>query len=145
MKSEPEVYAIDDLARDRTTAWEGVRNPKARNNIRAMQVGDEVLFYHSNANPSGVAGLARVSREAYPDPSQFDKKSHYYDAKSSREKPRWDLVDVSFVAKAERLVSLQEIKEDPALSEMELVRLARLSVQYVTPTEFARVKNKAGL
>ena len=145
MKSEPEVYSIDDLARDGSTAWEGVRNFKARNNMRAMAVGDEVLFYHSSADPSAVAGIARVSRVAYPDPSQFDPKSDYHDPKSDREKPRWDLVDVEFVAKAKKPVSLQEIREDGALADMELVRYGRLSVQSVTKAQFDRVKKKAGL
>jgi predicted RNA-binding protein with PUA-like domain len=145
MKSEPEVYSIDDLARDGSTAWTGVRNFKARNNMRAMSVGDEVLFYHSNADPSCVAGIARVSRTAYPDPTQFDRKSEYYDRQSDPEDPRWDLVDVSFVAKAKRPVSLAEIKADAALAEMELVRYGRLSVQSVTKDEFERVRKKAGL
>jgi predicted RNA-binding protein with PUA-like domain len=145
MKSEPEVYSIDDLARDGSTAWEGVRNFKARNNMRAMQVGDEVLFYHSNATPSAVAGIARVSRTAYPDPSQFDKKSEYFDAKSDRANPRWDLVDVAFVAKAKEPVSLADVRADPALAEMELVRYGRLSVQSVTKPEFDRIKKKAGM
>jgi len=145
MKSEPETYSIDDLARDGSTAWEGVRNFKARNNMRAMSVGDEVLFYHSSADPSCVAGIARVSRVAYPDPSQFDRKSDYYDAKSTAEKPRWDLVDIEFVAKAKTAVSLQSIREDGALADMELVRQGRLSVQSVTKPQFDRVKKKAGL
>lgn len=145
MKSEPETYSIDDLERDASTAWEGVRNFKARNNLKAMEVGDEVLFYHSNANPPGVAGIARVSRTAYPDPSQFDPKSDYHDPKSDPEKPKWVLVDVAFVAKAKTLVSLPEIKEDPELADMELVRYGRLSVQSVTKPEFDRVKKKAGI
>jgi predicted RNA-binding protein with PUA-like domain len=145
MKSEPEVYSIDDLKRDGSTAWNGVRNFKARNNMRAMSVGDEVFFYHSNADPSCVAGIARVSRTAYPDPTQFDKKSEYYDRKSDPEDPTWDLVDVSFVAKAKEPVSLADIKADAELSEMELVRYGRLSVQSVTKEEFDRVKKKAGL
>jgi predicted RNA-binding protein with PUA-like domain len=145
MKSEPETYSIDDLERDGSTAWEGVRNFKARNNLKAMQVGDEVLFYHSSANPPGVAGIARVSRTAYPDPSQFDRKSDYHDPKSDPEKPKWYLVDVEFVAKAKALVSLPSIREDAALADMELVRYGRLSVQSVTKPEFDRVKKKAGL
>jgi predicted RNA-binding protein with PUA-like domain len=145
MKSEPEVYSIDDLRRDGSTAWEGVRNFKARNNMRGMSVGDEVLFYHSNADPPAVAGIARVSRVAYPDPSQFDRKSDYYDPKSDPEKPKWDLVDVEFVAKAKQPVSLQEIRQDGALADMELVRYGRLSVQSVTKPQFDRVKKKAGL
>jgi predicted RNA-binding protein with PUA-like domain len=145
MKSEPEVYSIDDLARDGGTAWEGVRNFKARNNMRAMAIGDEVLFYHSSADPSCVAGIARVSRTAYPDPSQFDAKSDYFDSKSTRDRPRWDRVDVEFVAKAKTPVSLQDIREDGALSDMELVKYGRLSVQSVTKPQFDRVKKKAGL
>jgi predicted RNA-binding protein with PUA-like domain len=145
MKTEPETYSIDDLERDGSTAWEGVRNFKARNNLKEMEVGDEVLFYHSSANPPGVAGIARVSRPAYPDPSQFDRKSDYHDPKSDPEKPKWYLVDVEFVAKAKTLVSLPSIREDAALADMELVRYGRLSVQSVTKPEFDRVKKKAGL
>ena len=145
MKSEPETYSIDDLERDGSTAWEGVRNFKARNNLKAMEVGDEVLFYHSSANPPGVAGVARVRRTAYPDPSQFDRKSDYHDPKSDPESPKWYLVDVEFVAKAKTLVSLPEIKEDAELADMELVRYGRLSVQSVTKAEFDRVKKKAGI
>jgi len=145
MKSEPETYSIDDLRRDRRTHWDGVRNYKARNNMRAMKVGDEVLFYHSNASPPGVAGLARVCREAYADPAQFDRKSKYFDAKSKSEDPRWDMVDVEFVAKAEDVVGLPEIKAERALADMELVRYGRLSVQSVRKDEFDRVKRMAGL
>lgn len=145
MKSEPDVYSIDDLKRDGSTAWTGVRNFKARNNMRAMLVGDEVLYYHSNADPSCVAGVARVSRAAYPDPTQCDKQSEYFDRKSDPDDPTWDLVDVAFVAKAKESVSLADIKSDPDLAEMELVRYGRLSVQSVTKDEFDRVKKKAGL
>ena len=145
MKSEPDAYSIDDLRRDGSTHWDGVRNFKARNNMRAMKVGDEVLFYHSNANPPGVAGLARVCKEAYPDPAQFDEKSKYHDEKATREKPRWDMVDVEFVAKAKEVVGLPEIKAERALADMELVRYGRLSVQSVKKEEFDRVKRMAGL
>jgi predicted RNA-binding protein with PUA-like domain len=145
MKSEPDVYSIDDLARDGSTSWEGVRNFKARNNMRAMKVGDEVLFYHSSANPPGVAGVARVRREAYPDQHQFDRRSKYFDAKSDPDDPRWSMVDIEFVAKAEEVVGLPEIKADPALADMELVRYGRLSVQAARKDEFERVKKMAGL
>ncbi len=145
VKSEPGTYSIDDLARDGSTCWDGVRNYKARNNMRAMSVGDAVLFYHSNANPPGVVGLARVCRKAYPDPAQFDRKSKYFDAKSTREKPRWDMVDIEFVARAEHPVTLSDIKSEPSLAEMELVRYGRLSVQSVAKDEFERVKRMAGL
>ena len=145
MKSEPDVYSIDDLERDGSTHWEGVRNFKARNNMKAMAVGDEVLFYHSNAKPPGVAGIARVCREAYPDKFQFDKKSKYFDEKSDPDNPRWYLVNVEFVAKAKDVVGLPEIKADPALADMELIRYGRLSVQSVKKAEFDRVKRLAGL
>jgi predicted RNA-binding protein with PUA-like domain len=140
MKSEPDVYSIDDLARDGSTSWEGVRNYKARNNMRAMKAGDEVLFYHSNAKPPAVAGIARVCKEAYPDPFQFDRKSRYFDPRSDPDDPRWDLVDIEFVAKLDGPVALPDIKEDARLRDMELVRYSRLSVQSVTRAEFEQVK-----
>lgn len=145
MKSEPDVYSIDDLERDGSTCWEGVRNYKARNNMRDMKVGDEVLFYHSNANPPGVAGVARVCAEAYADHLAFDPASKYYDPKSDREEPRWFMVDVEFVSKADDMLSLTDIKGEPSLADMELVRYGRLSVQAVRPKEFAKVKKMAGL
>jgi predicted RNA-binding protein with PUA-like domain len=145
MKSEPDVFSIDDLARDGSTSWEGVRNYKARNNMKSMVVGDEVLYYHSNADPPGVAGIARVCRAAYPDPFQFDPQSKYFDAKAREDDPRWYMVDLEFVAKAEEPVGLPEIKADPALAEMELVRYGRLSVQSVRKAEFDRVKRMGGL
>ena len=148
MKSEPDVYSIEDLERDGSTCWEGVRNYKARNNMRAMEVGDEVLYYHSNAKPPGVAGVARVCKEAYPDHFAFDEKSKYHDPKSDPDDPRWFMVDIEFVAKVddpEAPLSLHEIKSDPALADMELVRYGRLSVQSVKKAEFERVKKLAGL
>ena len=99
MKSEPDVFSIDDLEREGSTLWDGIRNYRARNNMRAMKVGDEVLYYHSNAKPPGIVGVARVCREAYPDPTQFDRKSKYFDEKSDPDDPRWSLVDIEFVAK----------------------------------------------
>jgi len=140
MKSEPDVYSIDDLERDGSTHWEGVRNYKARNNMRAMKVGDGVLFYHSNANPPAVVGIARVCKEAYPDRFQFDEKSKYFDPRSDPGNPRWDLVDVEFVGKLDHPVTLGDIKEDSNLRDMELVRYGRLSVQSVTRQEFEYVK-----
>jgi predicted RNA-binding protein with PUA-like domain len=145
MNSEPEVFSIDDLEREGKTAWEGVRNYKARNNMQSMKIGDEVLYYHSNAKPPGVAGIARVCREAYPDHHALDKKSHYYDAKSDPEKPRWFMVDIEYVATAKTPVGLPDIKEDVALADMELVRYGRLSVQAVKADEFRRIKKLAGL
>ena len=145
VKSEPDVYSLDDLERDGSTPWDGVRNYKARNNLRAMKIGDEVLFYHSNANPPGVVGIAGVCREAYPDPSQFDAGSAYFDGKSDPSEPRWSLVDLAFIARFPRMVSLDDVRADAALAEMELSRYGRLSVQSVTKAEFDRVKKMGGL
>lgn len=145
MKSEPDVYSIDDLARDGSTSWEGVRNYQARNNMQAMEAGDLVLFYHSNANPPGVAGLARVSKQAYPDHFALDPKHKYHDPKSDPDAPRWFMVDIAFVAKAPRFLPLQDIKEDPKLADTELLRYGRLSVQSVKKREFDRIKKLLGL
>jgi predicted RNA-binding protein with PUA-like domain len=145
MKSEPDVYSIDDLERDGSTYWDGVRNYKARNNMRAMNVGDEVLYYHSNAKPPGVVGVARVCREPYPDPTQFEPRSKYFDEKSDPEDPRWSLVDVEFVARFPDMVSLDDIKGEAELADMELIRYGRLSVQSVTRAQFQRVKKMGGL
>lgn len=145
MKSEPDVYSIDDLARDRVSPWEGVRNYQARNFMRSMSVGDRVLFYHSNAKPPGVVGLAEIVREAYPDPFQFDPKSDYFDPKSKREDPRWSCVDVGIVEKFPRLVPLEELKAAPALEGMEVTRRgSRLSVQPVERAHFVEVLRMAG-
>jgi len=145
MKSEPDVYSIDDLERDGSTMWDGVRNYRARNNMRAMKVDDEVLYYHSNQNPPAIVGVARVIREAYPDPTQFDRKSKYHDEKSDPEDPRWSLVDIEFVAKLPHPVGLDEVKAEKALAGMELVRYGRLSVQSVRREEFVRVRRMGGL
>jgi predicted RNA-binding protein with PUA-like domain len=145
IKSEPGVYSIADLKRDKSTGWEGVRNYQARNHLANMRLGELAIFYHSSAEPPGAAGIAKVSREAYPDEAQFDPKSDYYDAKSDRSKPRWVRVDVSFVEAFKELVSLAALKADPALEGM-LVRKAgmRLSVQPVEPAHFAHVLRMAG-
>jgi predicted RNA-binding protein with PUA-like domain len=145
MKSEPEVYSIDDLERDGSTYWDGVRNYKARNNMRAMQVGDEVLYYHSNARPPGVVGVARVCKDPYPDPTQFDPRSRYFDEKSDPGDPRWSLVDVEFVARLPQMVSLDDIKAEAELADMELIRFGRLSVQSVAKAEYERVRKMGGL
>lgn len=144
VKSEADAYSIDDLERDGTTPWDGVRNYQARNNMREMKQGDLVLYYHSRQDPSAVMGIAEVAREAYPDPSQFDRKSRYFDEKSDRADPRWWLVDVRFVRKLGRPVSLHEIKDEPALSDMVLVRNSRLSVQPVERAEFEKVLEMSG-
>lgn len=136
MKSEPDTYSIDDLERETVACWEGVRNFQARNNLRAMAVGDLAFFYHSNANPPGIAGVCRIVREAYPDDTQFDPASKYHDPKSSPEKPRWYMPDVEFVQKFPRLIPLPELRETPGLEQMDLLNRSRLSVQKVTPEEW---------
>ena len=145
MKSEPDVYSIDDLERDGRESWEGVRNYQARNIMREMVEGDLVIFYHSNAKPPGAAGVGRICREAYPDDTQFNKKSKYYDAKSKKEDPRWSLVDVEFIEKFGEPVSLQALKDDPALEGMRVTQKgSRLSVQPVDKGHFKRVLRMAG-
>jgi predicted RNA-binding protein with PUA-like domain len=143
IKTEPGTYSIDDLKRDRQTMWDGVRNPRARDYMKEMKEGDLVIFYHSSADPPGAAGIATVVREAYPDPSQFDAGSKYHDAQSKEDKPRWWLVDVGFVEKLDRLVSLHEIKAEASLADMVLVRNSRLSVQPVKKEEFEMVNKMA--
>ena len=145
MKSEPDVYSIDDLERDRTEAWEGVRNYQARNFMREMAEGDLVIFYHSNAKPPGAAGVCRICREAYPDDTQFDKKSKYHDPKSKKDDPRWSLVEVAFVEKFAEPISLQALKDDPALEGMLVTQKgSRLSVQPVEKKHVKRVLKMAG-
>jgi predicted RNA-binding protein with PUA-like domain len=138
MKSEPDTFSIDDLKRKKQEPWDGVRNYQARNFMReGMRVGDKVFFYHSNCAVPGIVGLAEVATEAYPDPSQFDSKSHYFDPKSKPEEPRWMLIEVKFVKKLARTISLEELKANEALSDMALVRKGnRLSVMPVSAGEW---------
>lgn len=144
VKSEPSVYSIDDLEKEGTTHWEGIRNYQARNFMRdEMEVGDQVLFYHSNANPPGVVGIACVAREAYPDFTSWDPDNPYYDEKSSKDSPRWFMVDVEFVEKFPRTVPLSEIKETSELQDMVLVKRSRLSVQPVKKDEFRKIVDMA--
>jgi predicted RNA-binding protein with PUA-like domain len=143
MKTEPDVFSIDHLARDKTTWWEGVRNYSARNFMKAMQIGDLVLFYHSSTEPPGVAGICRVTKLAEADQSQFNKKSPYYDEAASPDKPRWFCVQVAFIEKFPRLVSLEEIKKTKGLQNMVLLKNSRLSVQPVSEKEFNIIKAKA--
>lgn len=144
MKSEADVYSIDDLREDGRTLWDGVRNYQARNNMKEMKEGDLVLYYHSRQSPSAVTGLARVVRESYPDPTQFDPNNKYFDEKSSEDDPRWWLVDIEFVRKFDDPVGLPDIKARSDLSEMVLVRNSRLSVQPVLEQEFRTVLKMAG-
>ncbi len=138
MKSEPESFSIDDLKRKRREPWDGVRNYQARNFMRdRMRVGDKVFFYHSACAEPGIVGIAAVASTAYPDPSQFDPKSKYYDPASSRVEPRWMLVDVKFVRKLKRTITLEELKSRDELADMVLTRRGnRLSVMPVEKMEW---------
>jgi predicted RNA-binding protein with PUA-like domain len=142
MKSEPDEFSIEDLSRapKKTTSWFGVRNYVARNFMRdSMRVGDGVLFYHSSCPEPGIAGIAKVASKAYPDESQFDPKSPYYDAKAKRGEPRWMLVDVKLVKKT-RLMPLEEMRRHRELAGMiTLKRGNRLSITPVTPAEWSYI------
>lgn len=141
MKSEPQVFSIDDLARAGTTAWEGVRNYQVRNMMRdEMAVGDRVLFYHSSATPPGVAGLARICGPARPDPASWDPSSPYHDPKCVPGDPRWLLVDLAYEATFPALVPLDALRADPALDGLLVTRKGqRLSVMPVTEAHFAHI------
>lgn len=149
MKSEPDECSIDDAlaAPGRITPWTGVRNYQARNFLRdGMKVGDQVLYYHSNADPAGVVGVAEVVREAYPDPTQFERGHPHEDPKSDPKAPRWVVVDVRAVQRLPRVVTLAELKAEPALAAMAVVqRGTRLSVTPVTPQEWAVVLALGGV
>jgi predicted RNA-binding protein with PUA-like domain len=146
MKSEPDVYGIDDLERDGSTHWDGVRNYQARNYMRdEMKVGDGVLYYHSRAEPMAIVGLAEVAKTAYPDFTQLDPESDYYDPKAREDDPRWFMVDVRFVAKLARPLTLDELKADSKLDGMLLLRKGqRLSIQPVEAKHWKHVLKLAG-
>lgn len=142
MKSEPEVFSFDDLlsAKNKTTFWDGVRNTASRNFLRdGIKKGDRVFFYHSNAEPSAIAGTCEVVKEGYPDHTAFDPNSDYYDAESDALNPMWFMVDVKATEKLKRPVTLQEIKSHPVLSQMALVRVSRLAVTPVSDAEWEEV------
>ena len=143
MKTEPDTFSIDDLERVGVEPWNGVRNYQARNHMRAMQPGDGVFLYHSSCAVPGIAGLAKVATAAYPDPTQFDKKSDYYDPKSTREEPRWSLVDVAFERKFAQPITLEAIKANAEAlggEEFALVRRGnRLSVLPVTAAQWKQL------
>jgi predicted RNA-binding protein with PUA-like domain len=138
MKCEPSAYTIDDLARDGTTSWEGVRNYQARNFMRdLMQVGDPVLFYASNADPSGVTGLAAIARAGYPDHFAWTQGHKYFDDGSAKGSPTWYMVDIRFVARFPGVISLETLKQTPGLERMMVTQKgSRLSVQPVTKAEY---------
>lgn len=137
LKSEPSAYSIDDMARDGTTAWTGVRNYQARNFMRdQMRVGDRAFFYHSNCEEPGIVGVIEVASPAYPDETQFDRKSRYYDPAATRDNPRWVNVDVKFIRRTP-LVSLEELRRHRPLAKMRILQRGnRLSITPVDPEEW---------
>ena len=139
LKSEPLVFSIDDLVHSPqgTTCWEGVRNYQARNFLRAMMVGDQAFFYHSNADPPSIVGIVKIVKSAYPDYFSWDTRSRYFDKKSSPENPRWSMVDVKCVKKLSYSISLDQLRKTKGLEHMELLRKgSRLSVQPVGEEEW---------
>jgi predicted RNA-binding protein with PUA-like domain len=147
MKSEPDVYGFDALVQDGRTRWDGVRNHQARNLMRdAMRVSDRVLFYHSSAAPPGVAGVAEIVRAAYPDPAQFDPADAHFDPRSTAVDPRWLCVDLAPIEPLARFVSLADLRANPKLRAMGVLRRGnRLSIQPVTAPEFREVLRMGGL
>jgi predicted RNA-binding protein with PUA-like domain len=145
MKSEPDVFSVGDLEKKKRTGWDGVRNYQARNYMRdQMQIGDGVFFYHSNAEPSGIAGLAKVCSKPKADPTQFDKKSEYFDPKASLERPIWQMVEVEFVERWSNTFTLQMLKNEPKLNKMPLVQKGtRLSVMPVSVEEWKWILKEA--
>ena len=141
MKSEPDSYRIDDLERDRLTPWDGIRNYQARNMIRDdMKPGDRAFFYHSSCEVPAIVGIAKIATLPYPDPTQFDARSKYHDPKSSKDNPRWFVVDVAFDRKLARPITLQELKRLPALADFALMRRGnRLSVMPVSAKHWKRI------
>lgn len=147
MKSEPRAFSIEDLEKSpkRTTCWDGVRNYQARNFMRAMAIGDQVLFYHSNAEPPAVVGIAEVVRTAYPDETQFDKASNHYDPASVPSAPRWNMVDIRHRQTFKTSLPLDRLRLEPKLKSMVLLQKgSRLSVQPVTEVEWTVVLKLAG-
>jgi predicted RNA-binding protein with PUA-like domain len=148
MKTEPDVCSFDDIWKSpkRTTGWDGVRNYQARNFMRdAMRVGDDVFIYHSNAEPPGIAGIARVATSAYPDPTQFDPTDPHYDPASTRAEPRWLQVDVTAVRKFPRFVTLEALRAHPKLTGMRLLQRGnRLSITPVTAAEWRAILAMGG-
>ena len=144
VKSEESCYSIDDLKKDKKTYWDGVRNYQARNFMRDMKKGDFVLFYHSNSNPIGIAGIGKVVKESYPDFTAWELKNDHYDPKSPKENPRWDMVNIGFVKKFREVIPLSELKEQKGLKDMKILQKGnRLSVTPVTKKEFEIIERMA--
>ncbi len=146
MKTEPSVFSIDDLQKQQKAWWDSIRNYQARNfMMKDMQVGDEILIYHSSAEPPGVAGLAKVSQLAKPDPVQFDKTSDYFDPKASKEKPIWFCVQIEYVSKLKNFVPIEQLRAEPKLKDLlALKRGQRLSIQPVSEKDFNFIKKLGG-
>jgi predicted RNA-binding protein with PUA-like domain len=137
VKSEPSCYSIDRLKKERTTPWEGVRNYQARNFMMKMKKGDLVFFYHSNSKEIGIVGLAKVSKEHYPDYTAWDNNSEHPDPKSTEDNPRWHMIDIKFIKKYKNILTLKEVKNDKKLKDMKIAQKGnRLSVTPVTKQEF---------
>ena len=145
MKSEPSNYSIDNLARDKKTAWSGVRNFQARNFMRdEMSPGDWAIFYHSNAEPPGAVGLMKIASKAHADETAFDKKGKYFEERATRKNPVWECVDVEFVEKFSATLSLAEIRANPKLAKLEILKKgSRLSITPVTPSDFKELCKSA--
>lgn len=140
MKSEPDVYGIDDLAREGSTLWDGIRNYQARNFMRAMAIGDQAFFYHSNASPPGIVGLMEVVETGLVDPSQFDPASKYHDPAAQRDSPRWDCVRLRYVRHFDRLLSLETLRQSFSPEELAVVKRGnRLSILPVPDASAARL------
>lgn len=147
MKSEPDVFSIDHLAqrKGRQAPWDGVRNYQARNYLRTMDVGDLAFFYHSSCALPGIYGVVRIARAAYPDPTQFDPRSEYFDPKSDPGAPRWSMVDVAFERRFDRPITLDDLRTVPQCSEMLILRRGnRLSITPVTAREWRALMTRAG-
>ena len=145
MKSEPDAYSIDDLAREGTTLWDGIRNYQARNFMRSMAIGDRAFFYHSNASPPGIVGLMEVVETGLVDPSQFDPQSPYVDPKSNPEQPRWDCARLRYCGRFAALLSLEQLREQFSEDELTVVRRGnRLSILPVPPQSAARLLELLG-
>jgi predicted RNA-binding protein with PUA-like domain len=141
MKSEPDEFSIDDLQKRKKEPWTGVRNYQARNFMRAAKLNDAVLFYHSNCTEPGIVGIGRVSKVAFSDPTQFDPKSDYYDAKSDKLNPRWSCIEVAFVQKFKEVVTLPQLRENKKLRSLLILRPGnRLSVTPVELSEYLEIK-----
>ena len=145
MKSEPTTYSIDHLMKDKKTHWEGIRNYQARNYMRdVMKIGDHAFFYHSNAKTIGIFGEMRIISKPYPDHTQFDENSPYYDPCSSLDNPRWVMVDVEFLSKYDQPLLRNEMKKDLILAQMDLFYLGRLSITLIKEPEWKQIYKKLG-